>query len=214
MLSLQRALIGAALSLGALACLSSASVVYNNGSPNQANGNEMTRWIQTEDFTLSNSETIGGVKFWDFQNANSYNGSISWFIYSDKSGVPGSILDQGSVAATRSSTGGYVPPSYSEYENDFSTGNLTLGPGTYHLGLHNGPTSDTSRTEFYWETTKLNGTPIGEEFNLSDGLSWSNNGQEHAFELLGTTATPEPGSFLLFGLGGIAVGSFRRFRRR
>jgi len=205
---------GAALSFGAFACSSSASVVYNNGLPNQANGNEMTKWIQSEDFTLSTSQTISGVKFWDFQSANSYNGSISWFIYSDKSGIPGSILDQGNVAATHTSTGAYVPPSYSEYENDFSTGNLTLGPGTYHLGLHNGPTSDTSRAEFYWETTKLNGTPTSEELYLPASLSWSNNFQEHAFELLGTTATPEPGSFLLFGLGGIALGSFRRFRRR
>lgn len=207
-------LIGAAFSLGALACSGSASVIYNDGSPNKANGNEMTEWIQSEDFTLSTSQTIAGVKFWDFQNANSYNGSISWFIYSDNAGVPGSILDQGNVASTRTVTGMYVPASYSEYENEFSTGNLTLGPGTYHLGLHNGPTSDTSRAEFYWETTSLNGTPTGDEVNLQAASAWSNNGQEHAFELLGSTATPEPGSFLLLGLGGIALGGLRRLRGR
>lgn len=212
MLSFQRVLIGA-LSLGALVSSGSASVIYNNGSPNQTSGNEMTEWTQTEDFTLNTTQTIAGVKFWDFQKADSYNGSISWFIYSDKSGIPGSILDQGNVTDVRTSTGKTVFSSYSEYENDFSTGNLTLGPGTYHLGLHNGPISDTSRAEFYWETTDSNPTPTGEEADLRSKSSWRNNSEEHAFELLGTTATPEPGSFLLFGLGAIALGSFRKFRR-
>lgn len=213
MLFFQRVLIGA-LSLGALVSSGSASVIYNNGSPNQTSGNEMTEWTQSEDFTLNTTQTIGGVKFWDFQNAESYNGSISWFIYSDKSGVPGSILDQGNVMDVQTSTGKTVLSSYSEYENDFSTGNLTLGPGTYHLGLHNGPISDTSRAEFYWETTDSNGTSTGEEVDLQTDTSWRNNDEEHAFELLGTTATPEPSSFLLLGLGGIALGGFRKFRHR
>ncbi len=210
----QRLFCGTALSLGALACCGSAAAVYNNGAPDHVSGNEMTQWIQTEDFTLTSSETIGAVKFWDFQNSNSYNGSISWFVYADNSGLPGSVLDEGNVAATRTRTGKMVLGSYTEYVNNFSTGNITLGPGTYHLGLHNGMLSDPARAEFYWETTYANGTPSGIEMNLENGNTWNYNGQEHAFELLGTAATaPEPGSLLLLGLGGIALGGFRKLRR-
>ncbi len=30
-----------------------AGIVYNNGGPNQQNGNEATQWVQTEEFTLA-----------------------------------------------------------------------------------------------------------------------------------------------------------------
>ncbi len=174
----------------------------------------MTNWIQSEDFTLSTSQTISGVKFWDFQNAHSYNGSISWFIYSDKSGVPGSILDQGNVAATRTSTGMYVPAVLFRISRTTSRlAALTLGPGTYPLAYTMGQSQILRGRSFTGRPLIL--TALQRRGTQSaDRLSLEQQCQEHAFELLSTTATPEPGSFLLFGLGGIALGSFRRFRRR
>ena len=37
-----------------------ASTIYNNGGPNQQNGNEATQWIQTEDFMLASNQTVTG----------------------------------------------------------------------------------------------------------------------------------------------------------
>ncbi len=34
-----------------------AAVIYDNGAPNQSNGNEATQWIQSEDFTFDGGHT-------------------------------------------------------------------------------------------------------------------------------------------------------------
>jgi hypothetical protein len=43
-------------------------LLYNNGAPNGANGNEMTMWIQAEDFLLAGLTNLTGVRFWAFEN--------------------------------------------------------------------------------------------------------------------------------------------------
>ena len=43
--------------------LASAQIVFDNGSPNNVGGNEMTQWVQAEDFSLSQTTTITGIRF-------------------------------------------------------------------------------------------------------------------------------------------------------
>jgi len=193
------------------------TIVYNNGGPNQQGGNEMTEWIQSEDFTLTQTVRVTDVHFWDLELPNSgYQGLISWWITPDLNGFPniGASLTLGQnfgASVTRTQIQCGIFGLYCEFSDDFTFAGsgIVLGPGTYHLALHNGDTSFNTRSEFYWETTNPNGTQTGLECDLTvisdcttgNGSDYFNNGAEHAFYLTGTTGVPEPSTFVMLGTG-------------
>jgi hypothetical protein len=149
---------------------------------------------------------VTDVHFWDIEAAPGYAGSITWWIVGDSGGNPNfnNILGTGNVDPTRVNTQCGILGIYCEYSNDFNIPALTLGAGTYHLALHNGPVTDTTRSEFYWETTNHTDSQTGLECDLTNGAcynSWFNNGQEHAFYLTGGTTVPEPGTLVMLGSG-------------
>lgn len=192
-----------------------ASLIYDNGGPDQSGGNEMTEWIQAEDFTIGTAVTLTDVRFWNLEDPSlsGYNGSISWSIYADTGTAPGALMFRGNTAGvTRTLTNTGVLGVYDEYQNDFSVGSIALAAGTYWIGLHNGDVSMTTRAEFYWETTGLNATLTGQEDDAPfDDNVWLGNGSEHAFALY---SVPEPASLGLFGAGALGLVIQVRLRRR
>ncbi len=191
-----------------------AAIVWDNGGPDQALGSEMNARVQAENFTLGAASLVTEVLFWSIEKFG-YDGSITWQIYSDSAGVPGVALFSGNTAAvTRVPTGvvglfGVLD----EFENSFSVGALPLAAGSYWLGLHNGELFFTDDRLYYWETTSSSNPPTGHEDEAPFGVGgWFNNGQEHAFQVIGAQGVvPEPGTMALLGLGGLAV--LRRRRR-
>lgn len=192
------------------------SVVYDNGAPNQQNGNEMSAWIQAEDFGLAQNTTITGISFWTFDVGSGYLGSIWYGIYSDNGGQPGTLLqDELLGSPSRSATGVLVFGTYDEYAFNLAISPFVATGGlTYWLGLHNGPLTSTDRAEVYWETTNGNATATGHEFELQDPGGWSGNGAEHAFQLAGAgSAIPEPSTLTLLGTALAGLGLLRRRRK-
>jgi hypothetical protein len=199
--------------------LASAQVVFDNGSPNSDSGNEMTQWVQAEDFSLSQATTITGIRFWAFAlpGGRGYAGSITWSIYDNAGTAPGSnVLFSGTYVGGFTNEGPLALGGFADQLRfDISTG-FNLNAGSYWLGLHNGPLTTTTREEFYWQTRADNMTLSGREDEAPFGIGgWNNTGQEHAFQLLGrpTTVVPEPSTYALLATGFVALAVAARRRR-
>jgi hypothetical protein len=128
------------------------TIIYDNGAPNQQSGNEMTEFMQTEDFTLTSPRTVTDIHFWDIESTGAYSGSILYFISGDTGGNPdfNKILTDGLtpfVTHTLTANGCNVL-GFCEYSNDVTMLSvLSLAAGVkYHLWLHNNGTPNTETT--------------------------------------------------------------------
>ena len=220
---LQVLLLAAVLSARSL----TAGMIFDNGTPNGVNGDELTIFVESEDFTLASSYSLTDVRFWAFEaeGSNAYQGSIAWSIYADNAGTPGAILYSGTATATPFDGTDYAAAGCCGLQEglqlDFSVGAIPLAGGTtYHLGLHNGPLTVTSANgPFFWSTTYPNSSPGGlkqaspfgsSDWTItSDGNVWN----EHAFQLL-EDPVPEPATFGMLGAGLLGLAAFARRRLR
>ena len=204
-----------ALCLLAIAPNARADIIFDNGAPNQHNGNEMTDFLQSEDFTLTAPALLATVTFWDLQlSPSDYRGSLYWAIQQNAAGTPGAIIASGTTAAVAHTATGLQDTNglgFSEFINTFSIDQTSLATGTYWLTLHDGPIANTNFADFYWEWSNDNGD--GQEFDQIANTGWDSNLAEHAFQL-GTV--PEPGSIILLAtvLGGLGLRMFRSSRKR
>jgi hypothetical protein len=193
----------------AFSMASSAATVFNNGVPDLISGTQMSEFIVADDFTLASSNTLSNIRFWSVQNAISdYNGSVAWAFYSNASNQPGISLFSGLAAVAGVATGGSTGFGYNAYAYDIPI-SVTLSAGNYWLGLHNGPTSNTTALEMLWATTAVGQGTLGKYL---DG-TWVDTTNEHAFRLDGVSPVPEAQAPAMLLAGLVTLTMMGRFRR-
>lgn len=167
--------------------------IWDQGYPNLVDGNEMTRWIQAENFYLEVDTNLTACRFWtvDFPSPG-FDGTLEWWIHEDAGGAPGAVVYSGVTGVSRFATGRSPSWGGNEYENEFGFGGVSLPAGNYYLALH--MSSDcTTRDEIYWETSDFGIAPAGVENYECKGFWDAFYPFEHAFQLFGKPAcgTPE-----------------------
>src|SRR5690242_20730496 len=76
-----------------------AGIIFDNGGPNSLDGHEMGDTIQAEDFVVSFTSDLTAIRYWTLEAPGAYLGSLTWAIYSDSSGQPGSTVASGNTSS-------------------------------------------------------------------------------------------------------------------
>jgi hypothetical protein len=206
--------------LAAIVCAASsqsqATVLYSNGSIEynggytingsgrrleyDSNGNyigtETIPYVVSDSFTLTSAATIESIVFGGVNYVGDTTTSVDWSISTDAYG--GTAADAAVSSSFVYSNGSH------DYDLDtFSVPDLTLAAGTYYLTIGNAITAD--QTLAYWDES--NGPSIGAD-------SYSGSIPSEYFEILDTpplvSATPLPGSLVLFGSGMVFLIAWQR----
>jgi hypothetical protein len=154
----------------------------------------------SDSFIVSSTTTLGSIQagLW----ATAVDGpptSISWAI-----GTSPGASDVSSGTATPTNTFVEAENPYLIYESVFAASG-TVGPGTYFLTLSNGfPFGN-----IYWDA---NNGPSTSYF--SQGGSYSSLGVSESFQVYSASATPEPSTLALLGIGTLAAAGYAWKRRK
>jgi len=182
-----------------------ADTLYSNGPINGTiDGYTVYNGLNiANSFTLSSASTITSFDagLWVFPGNTPLTGS--WRIGTAPSFEGATLLFSGTGTFSSS----YWGKCSWGFDIDTATMNLSgvsLGAGTYYLGLYNVTSSFGS---VYWDENDGPSAAYYTWYGVSNPMG------SEAFNIYGTTAaTPEPGTLLMFGTG--ALGLFGAFRRR
>lgn len=172
-----------------------ADLVYDNGSPNLLNGFELTHWKEANSFTINAGVVLSAIRFWDIEASASFQSEVDWEIRADNGNAPGPILFSGASAnPAHVATGRKAFAVYPEFVNDCGVPSISLPAGSYWLVLHNGPPSNNTGRDIFWESA----TSINLVSSSSDVAPFANNWQTNgtvsqmAFQFTGVLESNRP----------------------
>ncbi len=175
----------------AISSRSFAATIYDNGSPDQDNGFEITHWIEADDFYLSVATRLTSVTFWDFELPGAFQNSVFWEIYAPGSNNnPGALLYSGTSSVSHTATG-FFSLAFAEYVNTFDITPVSLPSGAYWIAIHNGALTNNVGKDVFWESTQRVGAMPSRCDLVPFVANWLSNGStaELAFQLVGLPAT-------------------------
>jgi len=186
------------------------NVLYSNGSINGGisaySVSPLGQYNVANSFTLAGTSTITSFDAGLWVASGDAPTTVSWYIETAPSFNGGSVLFSGSGTFSNSSWGTAYGGAFDIYTSTLSgLSGVSLGAGTYYLELYNVSTSQTQNV--FWDE---NDGPSQAYMNALGKIG------SEAFTIYGTTsvtATPEPGTIVMFGTGilGLAGAVRRRF---
>lgn len=165
-------------------------VVYDNGytDPASDTGNEMSGWVQTDDFELASPTNLSGVVIdWFELIEGSWDGQAQWYIFSDNAGAPGTLLHQGNgINRSTVSLGTYQGWYWHQTELGFDS-EITLATATrYWVGLHWKESGNFVQDDVYWAATAAGGFgTTGQESSGGAFTNWNITSHHRSFRMLG-----------------------------
>lgn len=185
-------------------------LAYDNGmtDPNLDSGNEMSQWVQADDFELASATALTGaeVDWFDLNAGNEWDGGIEWFIFADAAGSPGAIVDQGTgseLTTTLISNANGWDWFTTSFAFDHS---VPLAANTrYWFGLHWAADQDYVRDEVYFAFSQAQSFSTSHESELGTFDNWLVVvGEDRGFRLFDVGAAVPAVSH--WGLGVLGVG--------
>lgn len=221
----------------ALACVGQqarADIVFDQSSvaPNTAGSLAISDYVTAEDFVVSSAVTLTGLQVWLFDARatsdngilDNFGGTLSWGIFADSAGSPGTLLATGADATPVLTDTGFNGTGGTFAGDVVRAGLVLSGPslaaGTYWLGLHEGTWGsayDLSSIFWYATTTGFGSTARTNIDEVTLGAPWTDPGFPEfitAFRLSGVVVqvVPEPPTapLLLLSLCALGLALVRR----
>jgi hypothetical protein len=169
------------------------NVLYENGSSdiNTDSGNEMTNWLQADDFQLG----VAGVAMaadadWFLFGGGVWDGTIQWTIYLDAGGSPGAVHASGNGSGIVTTPLGNAQ-GFTWFNSRWNLGqavNLAANQ-RYWLGLHFSADCGT-RDDVYWGYSQQQAFNFSQEQTNCAGAWLPVTNEDRAFTLFTDLATP------------------------
>jgi hypothetical protein len=180
------------------------SVIWNNGNPNQVDGQDISGFVAADDFTLTSAVAITGLSFYSSAASDPYSsqfgGTFGWGFLSNGDAEPGALLTSGySNSPSILDTGNQILGT-EEYMVSLAIPSVSLSPGIYWLALHANSFGSEANGQVYWDTSgsQSGAIPVATT-DLTASGGWSQGLAENldlAFVLTGnpdaTEVSPEP----------------------
>jgi hypothetical protein len=215
-----------ASAMSALICTgASAAVVFDNLASQPGNGNsnwESDGVFGAQLFTLSSGTVLNGASFIELSPGPPSSPtitSVQWMILAanGSGGLPGTLLASGSSAITGQVDLGTwtFGASLSVWKESLGLPDVTLGPGSYYVALHDvytgGPTNYLAQGQSNTNSaanSQDGGATWGSEYGFMPSISVSLTSEDV------TAAVPEPSTWAMMLLGFVGIGAMTYRRRK